>query len=356
MDYPWDRVAEVLVNYSVGVKPGDKVLITMMETDTWPLARACYREAVRAGGLPFIEFQSVQLESDIMRLGNMEQVSWVCDMHYKGMEWADCYIGLRGASNPYEFNGISPEIVSAHKKAMGIISAKRNDTRWVLTRVPNAAYAQQAGKSTDEIMKFYFDATTCDYNEFAEKLEVVRKRFNEGDLVRIVGKDTDISFRTAGRKYATGIGYRNMPDGEVFTSPLEDTVNGHVYFDYPAMYGGKAIHGIRLAFENGKLISATSDDNQTLLFQVLHMDEGACKLGEFGIGMNYGITDFSGDILFDEKIGGTIHLAMGRAYERCDGTNYSALHWDIVKNMRQDSAVYVDGVKLMENGQFIEGV
>ena len=350
----WNAVAKVLVNYSVHVKPGDKVLITMMEVETWPLARACYQETVKAGGFPFIEFQSVKLERDIMCCGTREQVDWVCDMHMMGMDWADCYIGLRGASNPSEFEGIPADIISAHKRSMGVISAERNRTRWVLTRVPNEAFAQQAGQPLDEMMKFYFDSTTCDYSQLADRLGRVADRFNQGTRVRILGKDTDITFSTEGRKYCAGVGSRNMPDGEVYTSPREETVNGYVYFDYPGVYAGKCINGIRLTFKDGELTSATSDDEEELLHSVLHMDAGACKLGEFGIGLNYGVTNFCKDILYDEKIGGTIHLAMGRAYANCLGTNQSALHWDIVKNMRNGGEVYVDDVLVMQNGMFVD--
>lgn len=146
MDKRWDALASILVNYSIGVKPGDRVLITMMETETEPLARACYREAVRAGGYPFIEYQSAYLEKDLMLHGTMDQVEWVNEMCLKGMDWADCYIGLRGARNPYEWGGIPGARLSAHKRSLGRVSAERNRTRWVLTRVPNEAFAQQSRK------------------------------------------------------------------------------------------------------------------------------------------------------------------------------------------------------------------
>lgn len=354
MDERWTELAKVLVNYSVKVQPGDRVLITMMETDTYPLARACYQEAIRAGGMPFIEFQSVYLERDLMKLGNDEQVAWVNEMHLHGMDWADCYIGLRGARNPSEFSGIDSGRLASHKKAMGVISARRCDaTRWVLTRVPNESFAQQSGKALDDMMDFYSASTTCDYEATLDFLTKVKALYDRGTQVRIVGKDTDITFSTKGKTYELGDGKCNIPDGEIFTSPDETTVNGYIYFEFPGVYSGKNIYGIRLAFENGVLTEARSDTDNELLQGILHMDEGACKVGEFGIGLNYNITDYCYDILYDEKIGGTIHLAMGRAYTECGGKNYSALHWDIVKDLRQEGSVYVDGVKIMEKGKYI---
>ena len=350
MDKRWSELAKVLVNYSVGLKKGEKLLITMMEIETWPLARACYQEAVRVGGLPFIEFQSAYLEKDIMTLGSKEQVEWVNDMHLTGMDWADCYIGLRGARNPAEFDGIPSDVLSLHKHSMGVISARRNRTRWVLSRVPNESFAQQANMPLDDMMDFYFASTLVDWNSQLEYLEKIKKLYTSGTTVRITGKETDITFSTKGREYEIADGHCNMPDGELFTSPVEDSINGHIYFEFPGVYAGKVIQGIRLRFENGKLIDYSSETEGEFLDTILHMDEGACRVGEFGIGLNSGINRYCYDILYDEKIGGTIHLAMGRGYPKCGGLNDSALHWDIVKDLRHEGAVYVDGKMIMEKG------
>ena len=180
----------------------------------------------------------------------------------------------------------------------------------------------------------------------------VKKLYTSGNLVRITGKETDISFSTEGRRYLLGDGSANMPDGEIYTSPVEDSVNGHIFFEFPGVYAGKIIHGIRLNFKNGKLISAKSTNEQELLDDILNMDEGASVIGEFGVGLNYNITKFCYDILFDEKIGGTIHLAVGRGYTECGGKNYSALHWDIIKDLREEGAIYINGEKIMENGKY----
>ena len=355
MDKRWRELADILVNYSVGVQKGDRVLITMYETETAPLARACYRAAVMAGGYPHIEYLSAYLEKDLMEYGDEDQVGWINEMSLYGMEWADCYIGLRGARNPYEFAKIEGGKMAAHKKAMGKISAARNSTRWVLTRVPNVSFAHHAGMRLEEIMEFYFDSTIRNWKKERASLEAVKELLSSGSNVRVTGKETDISFQTKGRLYVAADGHINMPDGEVYTCPVEDSVNGKVYFDFPGVYAGKYIEGIRLEFKDGKLINFSAEKNEELLKEILSMDEGASTLGEFGIGLNYGITGYCGDILYDEKIGGTIHFAMGRGYPECLGNDKSALHWDLIKDTRKEGAVYLEGKKVMENGKWFTG-
>jgi len=353
-DKLWSQLAEILINYSTNTKKGDKVFITMMEIETFPLARAVYAQAVKAGAFPYIEFQSAYLERDLMLNGNQEQLDWVTDMQAYGMEWADVYIGLRGARNPHEFTGIAPEKMSAHKKAMGKISAMRNDlTRWVLVRVPNESLAQQAGMSLDAMMEFFFNATLQDWAKKSKSYHALQKVFQSAESVRIVGKETDLSFSTKGRVYEVADGHLNMPDGEIFTAPVDDSAEGTVYFEFPGVYFGQQVEGIRLEFSRGNVIKATSKSNQNLLEMLLKMDEGASRIGEFGIGTNSGIQRFCYDILYDEKIGGTIHLALGRAYAECGGINQSALHWDIIKDLRQEGQIYLDGRKVFDDGKFL---
>lgn len=354
MDKRWNQLADILVNYSTMVKPGKRVLITMMEIDTFPLARAVYNEVVRAGGLPFVEFQSAYLERDLMKQGNTEQIEWICEMQAKGMEWADAYIGLRGARNPNEFIDIDAKKIASHKKSMGKISSMRNDlSHWVLIRVPNESFAQQASTSLDEMMDFFFNATLQDWEKEAGDWFAIKDRFQQSEKVRITGKDTDITFSTKGRIYEVADGHKNMPDGEIFTAPVDDSAEGFITFEFPGIYMGKLIEGIYLEFKNGEVIKASAGKNEDLLKQLLEVDNGARRLGEFGIGVNYGIDRFVYDILYDEKIGGTIHLALGRAYKENKGVNQSAIHWDIVKDLRQEGAIFLDGEKVMECGNFL---
>lgn len=352
-DPRWGQLAEVLVNYSTGTQKGEKVLVTMMEETTFPLTRAVHAEAVRAGGLPQVEFQSVLLERDLMRLGSQEQLDWIPELNSYGMEWADVYIGLRGARNPFEFAGIPPEKITAHKKSMGVVSGMRNElTRWVLVRVPNESFAQQAEMSHDEMMDFFFEATLRDWEKEAEWYREVNQVFQAASAVRIVGKDTDLSFSTEGRIYEVADGHLNMPDGEIFTAPVDDSAEGQIYFEFPGVYFGERVPGIRLTFSKGQVVEATADGNEELLKNLIEMDDGSSRIGEFGVGVNFGIGRFTYDILYDEKIGGTIHIALGRAYAECGGVNQSALHWDIVKDLRQEGQIYLDGELVFEKGQF----
>jgi len=354
IDKRWQQLAEVLINYSTGTQPGDKVLITMMEIDTFPLARAVFAQAVKAGALPHIEFQSAYLERDLMLYGEQDQLEWVPDMMAYGMEWADVYIGLRGASNPSELTGISPGNITARKRALGKVSAMRNElTRWVLVRVPNESFAQQAKTSTDEMMEFFFNATLRDWAAETERYTEIQEVFQAAEEVRIVGAGTDLRFSTKGRIYVVADGQFNMPDGEIFTAPVDDSAEGYISFDFPGVYVGQLIEGIRLEFEEGRVVSASASTNEDLLAELLNMDDGARRIGEFGVGVNFGIDRFCYDILYDEKIGGTVHVALGRAYAECNGVNQSALHWDIVKDLRDEGQIFLDGKKVLENGEFL---
>ncbi len=352
-DPRWGQLAEILVNYSTGIKKGEKVLITMMEETTFPLTRAVYAEVIKAGGLPQVEFQSVLFERDLMLLGSQEQLDWVPELNSYGMEWADVYIGLRGARNPFEFSGVPPANLTAHKKAMGIVSGMRNElTRWALVRVPNESFAQQAEMSHDGMMDFFFEATLRDWEKEGEWYREVNQVFQAAKTVRIVGQETDLSFSTEGRIYEVADGHLNMPDGEIFTAPVDDSAEGQIYFEFPGVYFGERIPGIRLTFSKGQVVEASAEGNEELLKNLIEMDEGSSRIGEFGVGINYGIDRFTYDILFDEKIGGTIHIALGRAYTECGGVNQSALHWDIIKDLRQEGQIYLDGELVFEKGKY----
>ena len=354
LDSRWEQLADILVNYSTTTRRGDRVLITMMETDTWPLARAVHAAAVKVGAHPHIEFQSSLLQRDLMLEGDTNLFDNEHELQRRGMEWADVYIGLRGASNPHELNGIAAERITAFRRALGKISALRTEkTRWVLVRVPNASFAQQAGFSTDEMMEFFFNATLLDWQEESKRYEVIRKKMQTTEKIRIVGNGTDLSLNTTGRTYHIDDGHINMPGGEVYTAPTDDSAEGSISFEFPAVFAGQFIEGICLHFSKGVVVEATADKNQKLLLDLIGMDAGAKRIGEFGVGTNYSISRYCYDLLFDEKIGGTVHIALGRAYPECGGINKSALHWDLIKDLREEGALYLDGEKTIEKGQFL---
>ena len=352
-DPRWPRLAEILVIYSTRTQPGDRVLIAMTEPETFPLAVAVYECAVRAGAFPQVQFGSAYLERALLRHGGDDQIGRVPDLERDGLLWADTYVGLRGASDPQLLAGIASERLTAHRRAMGAVSALRNEqTRWVLVRVPNEAFARQAGMGLEETMTFFFAATLRDWEAEARQYEAIRDRFQAATRVRLRGRDTDLTFATSGRTYVIGDGHINMPDGEIYTAPVEESANGVIAFEWPATYAGQTIEGIRLAFRAGEVITATATTGEELLRQLLAMDDGARRIGEFGIGVNAGIDRFVGDILFDEKIAGTIHLALGRAYKECGGSNQSALHWDLVKDLRSEGTIELDGQVVFHSGRF----
>jgi len=270
------------------------------------------------------------------------------------MEWADVYIGLRGASNIHQHDDIPARAISLSQGAMGRISRLRwEKTRWCLVRVPNAAFAQAAETDEETIMEMFFNATLRDWEKESGTWREWARKLDGGTSVRVMGKDTDLSFSTAGRKWVAGDGRINMPDGEIMTAPVEDSLNGNICFEFPGILSGRLINDIRLRWKDGRLVEATSSTNQDFLRSILATDEGARRVGEFAMGTNMAVDRFCKDILLDEKIGGTVHLALGRSYPECGGRNTSAIHWDIVKDIRSEGAVLVDGKPVLEKGKFL---
>lgn len=355
-DPRWEQLAEILINYSTGTQSGDRVLISMLETETLPLARAVYSQAVKAGAFPYVEFHSAYMQRELMRWGNKEQVEWIPEIQNYGVaEWADVYVSIRGTRNPHEFSDIPLEQFIANRRMMGKLSALRTaHTRWVIARVPNEAFAHQAGMSLEDAETLFFSATLRDWAGESLRGKALQSMFEEATTVRVTGLDTDLTFSTVGRKYIVGDGHINMPDGEVFTAPMEDSVEGRISFEFPGVFFGQEVEGIQLEFSGGRAVSATARTNEALLTQIIHMDAGAARLGEFGIGTNRGITRYCHDHFYDEKMYGTVHFALGRSYDTCGGKNHSSLHWDIVKDLRVEGAIYLDGRLVFRNGSFVD--
>lgn len=354
MDPRWKRLGDLLVNYSVEVKPGERVMIAMGEVDTLPLVQSVVEATVKAGAYPQVQFLSESLRHQLLRHGTPEQLSWVPEIEAYGMEWADAYIGLRGASNLHELDDIASDRLSLNQKAMGKISTLRwQKTRWCLVRVPNAAFAQQAGTDEETITEMFFNACLMDWPAETAKWQRWTEKLNGTRHVRVTGRETDLTFSVEGRKWVAADGRFNMPDGEIMTAPVEASLEGEIFFDFPGVLSGRLIPDIRLKWRQGRLVEATSTANQDFLRAVLETDRGASSVGEFAIGTNMAVDRFCKDILIDEKIGGTIHIALGRSYPECGGVNMSAIHWDIVKDTRRDGQVEVDGKPILKNGQFL---
>jgi aminopeptidase len=353
-DRRWSELAEILVGWSTEVRPGQRVLVSMTEPESYPLACAVNAAVVRAGALPQFELQSAVLERDLLALGSDEQAGWVPEMQRAGMEWADVSIGLRGAGGA-DLTGVSAARIAARRRALGQVSALRTRrTRWVVVRVPGPALAAAAGMSTEAFAAMFFDASLRDWAAESAAYRAAAARFAGSREVRLVGSGTDLTLSVAGRTWVVEDGRVNMPGGEIFTCPVEDAVNGEIAFEQPAIFAGTAISGIRLRVEAGRVIEARADRHQDLLLSLLDIDAGARTVGEFGIGLNAAVDRFCGDLFYDEKIAGTAHIALGRSYAEAGGRNESALHWDIVKDLRAQGAIYADGRRVFHAGRFVD--
>jgi len=354
MDKRWEELGEVLVNYSIEVKAGERVMIAMGELESYPLAHAIYKACIKAGALPQIQFLSDDLNRQLLKLGSVDQIGWTPEIEAYGMEWADVYFGLRSAHNLDVFWDIPDDKLSLFRSAMGKVSTLRwQKTRWCLLRIPNAFFAQQAGIDEETIMDMFFNACLLNWEKESQEWYRWSKILNNGKDVHVLGKGTDLHFSVEGRTWEVYDGHKNMPDGEIATSPVSSSLNGEIYFDFPGVFGGRLMHDIRLKWENGILVSATSTSNQDFLQSIIQTDPGASRIGEFAIGTNPMLNVFCKDILIDEKIKGTIHIALGRAYPSTGGTNKSAIHWDIVKDMRDEGEIYLDGRLIYHKGKIL---
>jgi aminopeptidase len=354
MEQRWIELGKLLVNYSMRVQPGEKVMIAFIEPETYPLMAAIYQACVEAGAFPQVQFLSEELNRLTLLHGNERQIGWVPEIEAYGMDWADVYFGLRGAHNLDVYWDIPSEKLALLRRAMGQISTLRwQKTRWCLLRVPNAALAQQAGVDEETITTMFFKACLLDWPAVSQEWHRWAEILNQGKHVRVVGKGTDLHFSIEGRTWDVADGHMNMPDGEIATSPVESTLDGTIFFDYPGVLGGRLVHDIRLRWELGKLVEATASTNQDFLRSVVNTDPGASLVGEFAIGTNPEVKHFCKDILIDEKIDGTIHIALGRAYPSVGGTNQSSIHWDIIKDMRQEGEIYLDDRLIYRQGKML---
>ncbi len=354
MDRRWRQLGDLLVNHSLGIKPGERVMIAMVEPEAYELTLAVYEACVKSGAYPQVQFLSEELNRLVLKYGSREQIGWEPEMEATGMEWADCYLGLRGAHNLDVFWDISGEKLSLLRRAMGKISTLRwEKTRWCLVRVPNGALAQQAGIDQETITEMFFKASLLDWNALGKEWHRQAEILGRGHKVRVLGRDTDLTFSVDGRTWDVLDGRINMPDGEIATSPVETSVDGCIRFEFPGVLGGRLMEDLSLRWDKGELVEARSSTNNDFLQAVIHTDAGASRVGEFAFGTNNEIKYFCRDILLDEKMGGTVHIALGRSYPGTGGTNQSAIHWDIIKDLRQEGEVYLDGRRIFEKGRML---
>jgi aminopeptidase len=360
-----EALAQILVRYSTRVAKGD-VCVIQSTTAAEVLVQAVYEEVLRAGGLPIMQLTTDGAQAAFYDLAGDEQLDWVPPTSEWAAESSDVRIAIMADVNPRELSRADPKKQARVQKARrGLMatSMKRSaagEYRWALTLFPTHAYASEAGMALRDYEDFYYSACLATDGEpvtaWERQSDQVRHLADwiEGrEEVRITAPGTDVTLNVAGRHWIPCVGEHNMPDGEFFTGPVEDSATGEIAFSFPASYGGRTVSGVRLRFEDGKVVDASAEQGEDFLIEMLDTDEGARRLGELGIGTNYGIATGTKEILLDEKIGGTVHMAVGMSYPETRGENNSAVHWDMVCDLRQGGAITVDGVELQRDGKFL---
>ena len=360
-----ERLAEVLVSYCVGVRPGE--LVTVEGT---PLAGALvtevYRRILRAGGHPLARIAIDGVAETRLGLGSDAQLDWVSPVLADEATLADARIVILGDSNTRALSSIDPSRQARVTKARAPYVAKMlersaaGEYRWVVTAFPTQAAAQEARLSLPRYAELLFSAILLDrpdpvaaWRELGDRIRRIGERLARVRELRLVAPGTDLSFSVEGRTWIPCDGRLNLPDGELFTAPVDGSAEGVVRFTYPAVFHQRSVEDVRLRFRAGEVVEATAARGQVFLEEMLALDDGARRVGEFAFGLNDAVGAFTGEALLDEKIGGTVHLALGAAYPESGGTNASGLHWDMVCDLRHGGEVYADGALVYRDGRFL---
>ncbi len=365
MDPRIEKVASVLVNYSVEVKPGDLVMLRVGDPVAEPLALATYRQIIQAGGNAVFIMSPTGADYVFYKYASDEQLDWLNPVNMWLYENANVLIALNATSNTRSLSNIDPARIARARRASAPLQKvymerqATGDLRWTLTQFPTQASAQDAEMSLTEYQAFVYGACMVDLDDpvaYWQSVAAEQQRLVDWlkgkDCITVKGENIDLTLSIKDRVFINADGRKNFPDGEIFTGPVEESVNGWVRFTYPAIYGGREVDGVELRFENGKVVKATAKKGEEYLNSVLDTDPGARYLGEFAIGTNNGIQKFTRNILFDEKIGGTVHMAVGAGYPDTGSHNESSVHWDMICDMRSGADIYVDDKLFYQNGEF----
>lgn len=353
-----EKLASLLVNYSCEVKPGEKVLIESYDTPI-EFIDALVKEVYKAGGFPLLEIKYNKLMRTLLSGASKESLAAIRDAELHRMENMDAFIGVRGVSNAKELS----DIPSEKNQLMGtewfqpVHGQERvPNTKWVVLRYPTPAMAMMANMSTEAFEKYYFDVTAgVDYKKMSDMMNPASEFLKKADKVHIKGPGTDLTFSIKGIGAVKCDGHRNIPDGEVYSCPVRDTVNGTIQYNTPSSYHGFTFKDVKLRFENGKIVEATANDNERVN-AVFDTDEGARYIGEFALGCNPEINFAMDETLFDEKIGGSFHFTPGNAYDDTDNGNRSAVHWDLVCIQTPEyggGEIWIDGELIRKDGVFV---
>ncbi len=365
MDTVWTKYAKVLVEYSTNVQKGDLVIIRS-ETQAQPLVEAVYKCVLEKGAYPMTRIAMEGINETFFKYAQDEQLDFIDPFTQLEYDKVDKFISIGAPHNLKNLTRINPERLARRSKATKPLSDKllkraaEGSLSWVICDYPTNALAQEAKMSLAEYSEFLFSAChlhlddpVAKWKEIGEKQQKLADYMTACKKVRIVGEKTDLTLSTEGRKWINCCGSNNFPDGEVFTSPVEDSAEGEIFFDFPAIYRGNEAGNIYLKIEKGKVVHAEAEKGEEFFLKMINQDEGARFIGEIAFGTNDMIQDVTGNILFDEKIGGSIHMALGASYPETGGKNESGLHWDLIKNMKKDSQIFADDNLIYENGVFL---
>jgi aminopeptidase len=354
-DPRYTKLAKLLVNYSTALKKGDRILLDMIDVPD-EFSIELVRAVRAAGGTPLVEVRHTRVSRELLMEMNDQHAALVRDIEMFRMKRVQAYIAIRGSANASENADVSSERMQLYSKIIRPVQDYRvNQTRWCVLRWPTPSMAQAASMSTEAFENLYFDVCTMDYAKMGKAMIPLERRMKKADRVHLKSPGTDLTFSIKGIGAKMCKGDRNIPDGEVFSCPVKNSVNGVIQFNTPTIYAGTKFENVRLEFKDGKIVSASAN-NSKRLNEILDTDAGARYVGEFSLGFNPYILSPMCDILFDEKIAGSLHFTPGQAYEDCGNGNKSAIHWDMVLIQRPEwggGEVWFDGELIRKDGIFL---
>ncbi len=358
------RMARTIVDYSLALKPGDLLRIEASAL-TQPLVAAAFAEAMRAGANVLTRISLDGIGESFLRLASDEQLAYISESERVETETVTARLAIGGGWNNRSLSGVNPDRLAIQRKARAPIAERmmqrrlKGELRWCITQYPTQASAQDAEMSLEEYESFVFGACFADrddpvreWQRLSSTQAALVERLNRVRKLRVEAAATELELSVQDRRWINSDGKSNFPSGEVFSAPVEDSVNGRIRFEFPAVYSGRMVTGISLEFKDGQVRAAQAESGEDFLKAMIATDAGAARLGEVAFGTNPGIQRFTRNILFDEKIGGTMHFALGNAYPECGGSNKSAIHWDLIKDLRSEGRVFADGELIYENGRF----
>ncbi|QWT24170.1 aminopeptidase [Subtercola sp. PAMC28395] len=358
-EHSWSTVAEAVAD-GLHIASGDKVGVFLTDAGSFAIVESFCAAVYRRGAVPHVLLTDERLDTLGLRFASSEVLESPSAIEMASLRESDVHVSFRGMLPPAGLEGFSePEVatrVAALRRAKGQVSSARWEKgRWALVRVPTREWSEFIGVCPDVLFEEFFAGCLMDWSGALPAWQALAERIDQADTLRIISSDTDLSLGVTGRRAVVFAGEANWPDGEIATAPLDDRVDGHIVFSEPFYFAGERVEGLRLDFEDGLVKEVNATTGSALATALLDTDDGSRRVGELGIGLNAGMRTMTGDLLFDEKILGTAHIALGRAYPQCGGTNQSSLHWDIVKDLRPSSgggagSILLDGVPIIENG------